>query len=448
MGIVGTGEGGGLGPIPGRTRNCMAGYLTSESARIDHEAQANDRVGRDSSHAEVRSTLAILSTHPIQYHAHWFRALARRPDLDLHVFYCYRASPVDQAEAGFGVEFEWDVPLLDGYRHTFLNDGGNKLEGFFAPEAQRITGMLAPEKFDALLVNGWHYRAAWQAIFACWKLRIPVLVRGDSQLGTSRTMLKRFLKYPAYRCFIPRFDACLAVGTRSRDYYLHYGAAQERVFLVPHAIQDDLFQHAAHRAQPRRTALRQQWGLGEQEMVFLFAGKFIEKKRPLDFVKAIAAALQQEPGIAGLMVGDGPLRVACEQFVTSHKLPIHFAGFLNQSRMAEAYVAADCLVLPSDGRETWGLVVNEAMSCSRPAVVSDAVGCAPDLVRDGRTGAVFPLGNVGELSKILVDLARDPSRVSALGARASADLHSYSVGAAVQGVVDALDAVTLNRRTK
>jgi len=395
-----------------------------------------------------RVRLAILSTHPIQYHAHWFRALAARPELDLCVFYCYNASPADQADAGFGVAFEWDIPLLDGYRHRFLNGTRPRPGSFFALEAPPMAELLAQGGYDAVLVNGWHYKAAWQAIFACWKLRIPVMVRSDSQLRSPRNSLKRLLKYPAYRCFIPRFDACLAVGTRSRDYYLHYGAARERVFLVPHAIQDDLFQNAARRSQPSRSALRRQWGLREQETVFLFAGKFIEKKRPMDFLRAIEAAAHRAPNVAGLMVGDGPLRPACEQFAGRRKLPVHFAGFLNQSRMVEAYVAADCLVLPSDGRETWGLVVNEAMACARPAVVSDAVGCGPDLIREGRTGAIFPLGEVEALAEILIALAGNPARVRAMGECACEGLRSYSREAAVQGVVDAVEAVTWNRQTR
>jgi len=395
-----------------------------------------------------RAHLAILSTHPIQYHAHWFRALAARPELDLSVFYCYQGSPADQAQAGFGVEFDWDIPLLEGYRYTFLNGGSGKPGSFFSLRAPGMAQMLGRENFDAVLVNGWHYRAAWQAIVACWRMRIPLMARGDSQLASPRGMLKRPLKYPVYRSFIPRFDACLAVGTRSRDYYLHYGARPQRVFHVPHAIQDDLFERAAEEAQPRRLILRQQWGLHDQQTVFAFAGKFIEKKRPMDFLRAIEATTKQQSAIAALMVGDGPLRAACEQFVSQRKLPVRFAGFLNQSRMVDAYVAADCLVLPSDGRETWGLVVNEAMSCARPAIVSDAVGCGPDLVREGRTGAIFPLGDVKTLSKILIALAGSPERLRIMGERGRAGLQHYSHDAAVQGVVDSVEAVTVNRRTK
>ena len=394
----------------------------------------------------VRKKLTILSTHPVQYHAHWFRNLAARPEIDLSVYYCYHAAPTQQARAGFGVEFDWDVPLLEGYRYTFLNAPRHQARKSIF-EAAGFRSTLARENPDAVLVNGWHYSAAWKTIVACWRAGIPVMVRGDSQLASPRGWLKRLLKYPVYRSFIPRFDACLAVGSRSRNYYLHYGARPGRLFVVPHAVQEQLFSRAAENDQIRRI-LRRHYGFSDQQRVFAFVGKFIEKKRPMDFLRALDAAVKEQPTATGLMVGDGPLRGVCEQFVASRRLPVHFTGFLNQSQIGDAYGASDCLVLPSDGWETWGLVVNEAMSCGRPAVVSDAVGCGPDLVREGSTGAVFPFGNVEALSRILVDLAGDPSRLQAMGERARARLRSYSLEAAVQGVIDALEAVTVGRASQ
>jgi glycosyltransferase involved in cell wall biosynthesis len=390
--------------------------------------------------------LAIISTHPIQYHAHWFRALAARPEIDLSVFYCYHASPADQAQAGFGVEFEWDIPLLEGYRYTFLNGARGKPRKFFALGAPQIGPILTRENFDAAMVNGWHYKAAWQAIFACWSARVPVMVRGDSQLATPRGPLTSGLKYPIYRAFVPRFDACLAVGSRSRQYYLHYGARPERVFFVPHAIQDDLFQRAAADAKPRRQMRRRQWGFQEHHTVFLFSGKFIEKKRPMDFLQALDAAVRQQPRVAGVMVGDGPLRAGCEQFVNHRRLPVRFTGFVNQSRIVDAYLAADCLVLPSDGRETWGLVVNEAMSCSLPCLVSDAVGCAPDLVHEGLTGATFPVGDVKILSELLARHAANPAVLISWGKLARQRVADYSLNAAVEGLLMALAAVGQTKR--
>jgi glycosyltransferase involved in cell wall biosynthesis len=142
------------------------------------------------------------------------------------------------------------------------------------------------------------------------------------------------------------------------------------------------------------------------------------------------------------MVGDGPLRSVCEEFVRANGVPIRFSGFLNQSKIWEAYLASDALVLPSDGGETWGVVVNEAMACGRPCIVSDHVGCGPDLIRPGTTGETYPLGDVEMLTAIMKDFATDPVRLAGMGEWAKLMAEKYSVQAAVDGVLQSL-AVTL-----
>src|ERR1039458_3899483 len=336
----------------------------------------------------TKTRLAILSTHPIQYHSAWFRALAARPDLNVHVYYCHKATPGDQARAGFGVEFDWDVPLLTEYPHSFLRNvanpsGHGRFAGFDTPE---IADIIRRGQYDAVLINGWHYKSAWQAIWACWKSKVKVMVRGDSHLHTPRGIAKRAVKSLTYRRFIPRFDACLAAGKWSREYFLHYGALPEHIFFVPHAIDSTRFQIEANFLEPRRSQLRKEKGLHENAIVFMFSGKFVPKKRPLDFVCAIEGAARRNPRIEGLMVGDGPLRPECERLVRERNIPIRFTGFLNQSQIIGAYVVSDTLVLPSDGGETWGLVVNEAMACARTCIVSDRDGCGPGLVISPKTG--------------------------------------------------------------
>jgi glycosyltransferase involved in cell wall biosynthesis len=388
--------------------------------------------------------LAIVSTHPIQYHVPWFRGLAAHPDLKMHVYYCHKATPAEQARAGFGVAFDWDVPLLDGYPHTFLRNVADppdpgRFAGFDTPEIKNI---IRRGQYDAVLINGWHYKSAWQAIWACWRSGVKVLVRSDSHLHSPRSVLKKIAKALLYRSFIPRFDGCLSVGEWSREYFLYYGARPERVFFVPHGIDDDRIAAERCRLAPIRSELRMQWGLDEKAVVFVFVGKFIEKKRPMDFVRAITRAAHQGAAVHGLMVGDGPLRADCEDFIRKHDSPIRFTGFLNQSQIVEAYVASDLLVLPSDGGETWGLVVNEAMACGRPCIVSDYVGCGPDLVEIGKTGAIFPLGDVDTLADLIGGLARDPAKLAFMSEQVPRRIQKYSTQAAVDGVLQCLAAIT------
>jgi len=386
--------------------------------------------------------LAIVTTHPIQYHAKWYRLLAAHPGLTIHVYYCHQATPSEQADAGFGVEFDWDLPLLSGYPFTFLKNvadapGHGRVGGFDTPE---IKDIIRRREYDAVMVNGWHYKSAWQAIRACWQSGVKVMVRSDSHLHTPRGLFTGIAKAAVYPRFIPRFDACLAVGKWSREYFLRYGAKPERVFWIPHAVDNEFFRSEAERLKPVRNEVRKKWGLEDEAIVFAFSGKFIEKKRPMDFVRAIDRAGQRSSRLQGLMIGDGPLRNACQQLVQNHDVPVRFAGFLNQTQIPSAYAACDALVLPSGG-ETWGLVVNEAMACGRPAIVSDQVGCGPDLIIPGKTGSVFPSGNVEALASQMLQMADDPARLAEMGAHANRMIENYSPPIAVDNVVQCLRAI-------
>jgi glycosyltransferase involved in cell wall biosynthesis len=389
----------------------------------------------------MTAKLGILSTHPIQYYTPLYQALATRSDLDVTVYYAHKPTPAQQAE-GFGAAFEWDLRLLDGYRSVFLENRARRpsLSGFRGCDTPGIWDVIRQEQFDAFLVHGWHAKTYWQAITACWRTGTPVMVRGDSTLTLTKCGWRKAVKQFTHRLFVPRFDAYLIVGQRAREYYRAYGADERKMVFSPHFVDNARF--AAASARVDRDALRRQWGLPTAGPVFLFAGKFIPKKRPADFVRAVAAAARSVPGVAGLMVGDGPLRADVETAVRAEAAPVRLVGFLNQTAIPAAYAAADVLVLPSDGGETWGLVVNEAMACGLPAVVSDLVGCGPDLVRPGESGEVYPCGDVAVLAGRLARLAGDPGAVARLGAAARSRVAAYSVEAAAAGAVAAVARVT------
>ncbi|MFV9504997.1 MAG: glycosyltransferase family 4 protein, partial [Oscillochloridaceae bacterium umkhey_bin13] len=324
--------------------------------------------------------VGLVVTHPIQYYAPWYRALAQL--IDLEVLFCHDQRSTDHARSEFGIAFDWDVPLLEGYRYRFLTNRAKQpdVSHFAGCDTPELPTLIQQRQYDAVIVQGWYVKSYWQAISACWRMGIPVLVRGDSHLSTPRTPAKRLTKALAYRAFIPRFAAYLYVGKRNRDYYLHYGANPKRLVFAPHAVDNQRFAHEAARLKSQRAALRAQWGLPADGMVALFVGKLVARKAPHDFILALALAGRHNQHICGLIVGEGPQRAELEAAALNSGVTIRFTGFLNQSQITQAYVAADLLVLPSDGSETWGLVVNEAMACGLPALVSDQVGCAPDLI--------------------------------------------------------------------
>lgn len=382
-----------------------------------------------------RRKLGVLASHPIQYQAPIFRELARH--VDLRVFFAHRQTPRGQADAGFAVPFEWDVNLLSGYSHEFLQNEARHPDSasFFGCDTPGIKAAIADAGFDAFLVMGWNLKAYWQAVRACKRHHVPVLVRGDSQLGTGRGFVKRAVKKLAYPAMLRQFDACLFVGHHNRVYLAHYGVPANRLYFSPHCVDNQRFAVAA--ASCDREELRRRLGLDSDARVALFVGKLTQMKRPGDLIEAIGLLHRRGVRIQGLLVGDGPLRSELEQQAAACTAAVAFAGFWNQQQLPQAYAAADVLVLPSTAGETWGLVVNEAMACGLPAVVSDAVGCAPDLVIPGCTGETFAMGDPRSLAAALERVLNTPT-----GREAIQELiGGYSVTAAASGILAAMDEV-------
>jgi len=384
--------------------------------------------------------LAIVASHPIQYHAPLFRELARQ--LDLTVFFGHRATPSDQANAGFGLGFDWDIDLLSGYAHTFLRNIARRpaLDRFAGCDTPEIGERLRQGRFDAVLVQGWHLKTFLQAVFAAKCQGLPVLVRGDSHLDTPRSALKRTAKFAIYPAFLRLFDAALYVGDRSRTYWIHYGYPASRLFFSPHCVDTDWF--AARATAQARAELRTRLGIQSEAKVALFAGKLVPFKRPLDVIAAAARLRAGGRDLRLLIAGAGPLASEVSAAAVTAGVPLHMLGFCNQTMMPQAYAAADVLVLPSDGRETWGLVANEALACGLPVVLSDAVGSAPDLAGNGSAGRLFPAGNVGALARTIGDLLDSPPSSAAIAAKSAA----FSLERAVKGILRASAFVVDQRR--
>jgi glycosyltransferase involved in cell wall biosynthesis len=237
------------------------------------------------------------------------------------------------------------------------------------------------------------------------------------------------------------------VGRANHAYLRHYGVRADRLFFAPHFVDNARFAADADRAREEGHVgrLRQAWGAAATTTVFLFAGKFLARKRAADFVAAVRELAAEGRDVKGVLVGSGPEEAALRSAAAGSRAVV-FDGFRNQTEIASRYAAADCLVLPSDGRETWGLVVNEAMATGRPAIVSDAVGCAPDLIDEGRTGFTFPEGDVRILSARMRDALSTLSGPAAPRVRESVltRVSGYSCEAAVAGTLEALE--TLGRR--
>jgi glycosyltransferase involved in cell wall biosynthesis len=377
--------------------------------------------------------VAFVLTHPVQYFAPWFRFIHQHvPQVELRVFYGIIPSAASQG-AGFGTPFEWDRPLLDGYNSSTLSaqrDGQIAADSFSALDAPSLDSAILEFEPNCVVVPGWHAALYRRAMRVCHRHRIPPLYRGDTNLSSAPSSALARAAWAAHtRARLSEYSAFLSVGVRSREYLRTFGAPELLIFDSPHAVDNNYFGDCLDASERRRR--RQRLGLDPDAFTALFVGKLEEHKRPLDVIRAMASV----PGALLLVAGAGALEGECRAEAARRGVPVVFTGFLNQSQVREAYTLADCLVVPS--RETWGLVVNEAMASGVPAVVSDRAGCAPDLVHDETTGAAFHFGEVDGLGDALGRVRQRIERGENYRAACRARIASYDFAAASRGLLNA-----------
>lgn len=381
--------------------------------------------------------LVAVETHPIQYKAPLFRLMAEDPRFDLTVFYAMIPDSSQQGD-GFGVAFQWDVPLLEGYHYELLNNVARK------PSVSQFNGCVTPEIYqrikemrpDAVLVNGWVAKTCIQTLIACRWLRIPCIVRGEANLLRPRG----WWKHAVHRLLLPNYSAYLAIGSASRAFYRAHRRPEENIFPAPYAIDNEFFAKQVESRISHRDAWRDQWGISHEACTFLFVGKLEQKKHPMDLLNALAALPEDLRCRAHVLVaGDGPLMSACRAYADENGLPVYFAGFVNQSQLPDVYAASDVLVLPSDAGETWGLVVNEAMASGRPAVVSRSVGCCRDLIVEGQTGFSFDVDDIELLATHMKTYIEAPELAHQQGLAASRHIQSFGFSQVIEGIARAVD---------
>jgi glycosyltransferase involved in cell wall biosynthesis len=395
--------------------------------------------------------LAYLVSHPIQYQAPLLRRIAQEPDIDLTVLFGSDFSLRDYQDEGFGVDVKWDVPLLDGYRYKFLpvvrDDGTQTVttplnRGIFS--ALRGGGGEFP--FDVLWVHGYAMVNALHGMLAAKALGIPVLLRADMWLGDrQRSGAKLLLKRLFFRWLRQMIDGILAVGTLNAAYWRHYLGDEIPLFLMPYAVDNDYFQRRSPEAVRNRNELREELNFDAGRPVILFASKLQARKRCCDLLDAYEILFRSEAEGALpylVIVGDGQERAALEERARAKGLTdVRFCGFRNQSELPRFFDLASVFVLPAS-HEPWGLIVNEVMNAGRAVIVSDEVGCQPDLVTDGVEGCVFPVGDVNALVEALRRVLSTPETAEQMGQRALERIKKWSFEEDIVALREAIAQLT------
>jgi N-acetyl-alpha-D-glucosaminyl L-malate synthase BshA len=227
--------------------------------------------------------------------------------------------------------------------------------------------------------------------------------------GTDITLVGLDRSYlPITRYSIQVSDGVTSISSYLKDKTLQDFDVTRPIEVIPNFVNCDVYTPIVD-AEARATARRR---LAEpDEAILMHLSNFRPVKRVTDVVKIFAQVAAELPARL-VLVGDGPDRSAAEWL--AHDLGIqarvHFLG--KQERVNELLPLADLMLMPSE-LESFGLAALEAMACKVPAIAT-RVGGVPELIDDGVTGLLYPVGNVEEMAAGILALLRDQERFTAM----------------------------------
>lgn len=367
--------------------------------------------------------LVILTEIIAPYRIPVFNALARHAGLELHVIFLAETNATLRQWRVYKNEIRFSYKVLPSWRLRF---GRNDLlfnRGLSA----------ALKKFDpqVIICGGYNYTASWKALLWAKRRGVKFVLWSESNRNDARRGWGwvEFLK----NYFLKRCDGFVVPGKASFEYLTSLGSAGESISIAPNAVDNDLFATQANAARNHAAEVREKLKLPARYI--LFVGRLVPEKGVFDLLEAYAKLESSQRSRVGLVfAGDGVSRAELAE-KAKHINPgmVCFPGFAQRDDLASLYALAELLALPTHS-DPWGLVVNEAMVCGLPIIVTAVAGCAPDLVDDGWNGYVVPVRNTERLSAAVDSVIRQPALRNEMSKRSVEQIRNYSPEACANGL--------------
>lgn len=379
--------------------------------------------------------VAILTDVISPYRIPVFNAIAKRAKIDLKVVFLSETDPELRQWRVYKDELRCTYEVLPGWRFRALG-------AQFLLNA-RLSASLKNFSPDAIICGGYNHLACWQAQMWARRRGVRFVLWSESNAHDARRQRKavEYLK----EHFRRRCHGFVVPGKSAFEYLRLLGAPADTIFIAPNAVDNAFFATRAASMKRQPSVFLQALGLPAR--FILFVGRLVREKGVFELLEAYAKldrGLRSEVGL--VFAGDGISREELQQ--RSKRIEpgvVCFPGFAQREDLAGLYALAEGLVLPTHS-DPWGLVVNEAMACGLPVIVSSVAGCAADLVEDGWNGYIVPPRDSEKLSLAIDSLLRQPELEKSMSARGLERIRNYSPEACADGLAAAAVSTTTGAR--
>jgi len=373
--------------------------------------------------------LVIITEIIAPYRIPVFNGLAQRSEVGLHVIFLSENDPTLRQWRVYEDEIRFHYDVLPSWRR--------RLAGYNVLLNRGMRSALSRTAPDVVLCGGYNYMASWAAAYWARSHRVPLLLWSES---TAFDLRRRYRAVELVKThFLSLCTAFVVPGISSLNYLKELGIEEQRISTAPNAVDNLLFSKLAESARQHQAQVQARRHLPDR--YFLYVGRLVKEKGVFDLVDAYAQLKPEMRSKLGLVfVGDGPDRQELMTRASKISGTIQFLGFAHREELPEIYALAEALIFPTHS-DPWGLVVNEAMACSLPVVVTTVAGCTLDLVQNGWNGFVVPPSNASQLAIAMENLASDSALRVQMGRRSRERIESYSPAAWANGVVKAVQSL-------
>ncbi|MBD3760737.1 glycosyltransferase family 4 protein [Rhizorhabdus sp.] len=397
-----------------------------------------------------RPRLAVVVSHPIQYYAPYYRAIAAEGSVEIKAFFCSRFGIDNMIDPGMGVEIAWKADLLGGYDHEFLPEAPD-IKGFAFREMDNpsITARLSEYNPDVVLIHGYAQGTLARTIRWCRREGVPLLNISDRSFSGLSTPLRRIARRLILPLILKQYAAFLVIGDSIHRFYRSFGAREEQVFRVPIML-DEGFWALRDRKEEARQRIRGELGLSD-EFVVLYVGKLIPRKRPQDLLAALELIREPQDSaghkVRVLLAGNGEMLSSLEERARALDLPVTFLGFVNIDELPKYYCAADALAHPAEN-ESYGIIALEAAAFGLPLILSDKVGAVgpTSIARPDINTLVHRAGDSRGLADVIVRLAEDEELRRQLGEASTALAADHEGPLSVRNTIEAIRYALKSRK--
>jgi glycosyltransferase involved in cell wall biosynthesis len=370
--------------------------------------------------------LVLITEIIAPYRIPVFNALARRAELDLHVIFLSETDSTLRQWRVYRDEIRFSYEVLPSWRWRAGKNNVLFNRGLWSALNRREPGVI--------ICGGYNYLASWQALLWARRKRVKFVLWSESNIQDARSGRALIEALKSY--FLRKCDRFVVPGKASSEYLQAFGLSQKSIVTAPNAVDNNFFAVESANARARAAEIREKLKLPSR--FILFVGRLVPEKGVFDLLNgysALESDIRSEVGL--VFAGDGISRE--ELALRAKKVSpgmICFPGFAQREELAALYALAELLVMPTHS-DPWGLVVNEAMACGLPIIVSNIAGCAADLVEDGWNGSVVPLHNEKALSSAIRSVLSQPELRQSMAAHSLERIQCYSPEACAAGLAAA-----------